>query len=203
MPLPEMHGRTHIPAGYAAVVTPTAAASFLPQATSDQIPCTTSGTAAIKSIVCTDSGAGEVLTPGNQNIIWQTNNNRDSSCFTPIIFSGSDYYQIRILEDGVYTATCHLTLGSAIAYGVADVAISMYRSDRGEHNSRRWTYDAVGGFNDAQLEWTFEMDGTGGSNRRVEWQFNNFHTPIGGTDDNLQADDIRIEIHKWPGTITL
>ena len=43
MPLPQMHGRTHLPAGYAAVVQPAADASLLPQATSDQLRCVLGG----------------------------------------------------------------------------------------------------------------------------------------------------------------
>lgn len=155
----------------------------------------------IKSFV--GEGTTQTLTPGNSNIVWQTNTNRNSECFTPIVFGGSDYYRVRMLEDGVYTATVYVTLSSALAFGVADVAVSMYRSDLAQHNSKRWTYDASQGFNDATLAWTFEMDGTGGSNRVIEFQLINFHASIGGTDDNLTGDDIRVEVHKWPGVIEL
>jgi len=47
------------------------------------------------------------------------------------------------------------------------------------------------------------MDGSAGSNRKIEFQIINFHASIGGTDDNLTANPIRVEVHKWPGTIDL
>lgn len=43
MALPQMHGRTHIPKGYAAVVQPAADAALLPQSTSDQLRCIAGG----------------------------------------------------------------------------------------------------------------------------------------------------------------
>ena len=156
---------------------------------------------AIKSFI--GVGTSETLTPGNSNFVWQTNTNRNPECFTPIIFGGSDYYQIRMLEDGLFTASVRATLSSALAYGIADVAVSMYRLELALHHSKRWTYDASNGFNDACFQWTFEMDGSAGSNRKIEFQIINFHASIGGTDDNLTANPIRVEVHKWPGTIDL
>lgn len=184
-PGPNYHGWTHRPKE---------------QGGTDPIPA--ADAAEIKSIVCT--GASETMfSDSESNVVWQTNDNRNPECFTPELFSSPDYYQIRILEDGVYTATCYFTASVAIGFGDADVAISMYRSDRGQHVSRRWHYYATSGFNDVTQQWTFEMDGTGGSNRRIEFLFINFHPPVAGTDDNISADDIRIEVHKWPGAIVL
>jgi len=90
---------------------------------------------AIKSFI--GVGTSETLTPGNSNFVWQTNTNRNPECFTPIIFGGSDYYQIRMLEDGLFTASVRATLSSALAYGIADVAVSMYRLELALHHSKR------------------------------------------------------------------
>jgi len=69
MPLPEMHGRTHIPAGYAAVVQPTAPAAFLPQATSDQIPCVAGGAWTGQSASAYDSITGSGTGTINNNTL--------------------------------------------------------------------------------------------------------------------------------------
>jgi hypothetical protein len=157
----------------------------------------------IKSIVCSSNAQQVIAGADFGNLIWQVNNNRNPECFTPIVFSGSDYYQIRILEDGVYTVACYVTISTAGAYGTADVDLDIYRSDLGQHRSKRWSYSSTTGYNDGTIDWTFEMDGTGGSNRRIEFQIINFHTAIAGTNDELNLNDLRIEVHKWPGTITL
>jgi hypothetical protein len=167
MPLPEMHGRTHCPGG------------------SDPIPCIET-----KYIVCKSITGTQTLAPGNSNILWQVNYNANPECFTPLIFGGSDYYQVRILEDGLYMVTCTIELFSASV----DITwqLSIYSVDNGTtglHTFRTayGIYNHLQGFDTADIQWMFRMDGTGGSNRKIEFQFNNFGASLTGNNAFIEV----------------
>jgi hypothetical protein len=163
---------------------------------------------AIKSFVATlltDNSGIQVAISGYQNIYWDTSTNRNPECFEEQHDATTSplFDKLRILEDGVYTVSIRADLGTSLAYGTQNVAVAMFRNDNITLASKTWPYDSTQGYADIHDSWTFEMDGTGGSNRAFSIQFINFHPPIAGTDDEIQISGLELAVHKWPGTITL
>jgi hypothetical protein len=148
-----------------------------------------------------------VVTPGSSNILWNTagETNRNPECFEHQhdASSGTEWDVLRILEDGVYTVMVRVDAGTVLAYGVANMAVALFRYDEVTLQSKTWPYDSSQGYADIHYTWTFEMDGTAGSNRKFSIQVINFHATIAGTNDNLNLDALTLAAYKWPGTITL
>lgn len=142
------------------------------------------------------------------NIVWQCNVNNYTECFEPIVFAGLDYYQIRIKEDGLFTVSLHLAIDDTSA-GTANYQLALWTPEHGTAGTlyhRAWPGFTSAGllgadaYGQTQFDWTFRMDGTGGSNRTIEFQYVNFDL---AADVTTEVDGTYIEIYKWPGIITM
>ena len=160
----------------------------------DPIPCLTDE---IKYIVCKDIATGQTFATGGSDILWQVNVNAYPECFTPLNTEFSpDYNQIRILEDGLYTVTCNLNVNTT-----AEHYVTIYSVDAGSGgvlHHREFLMKPVHAGADA-WEYTFRMDGTGGSNRVIEFQLNN----PGSSFTSHASAGFYCELRKWPGSITM
>jgi hypothetical protein len=170
----------------------------------DPIP----GFGEIKSFKATYTAAPQTVGGGSSaDVLWDTagETNRNPECFVHQhdASSGTEWDVLRVLEDGVYTAMIRVDAFTAFAYGQANIALAMFRYDETTISSKTWPYDSLSGHSDAHYTWTFEMDGTGGSNRKFSIQFTNLHSPIAGTDDNVNLDNLTLAVYKWPGAIPL
>lgn len=171
-------------------------------------PAPSAGETEIKSFKATYTAGPQTMLPDtSSNVLWDTagETNRNPECFghEHDFSSGTEWDVIRVFEDGVYTVMLRADAYTAIAFGQANMAIAIYRYDNITISSKTWPYDSISGQADAHYTWTFEMDGTGGSNRKFSFQFTNLHAAIPGTDDNVNFDNLILAIYKWPGAITL
>jgi hypothetical protein len=129
MPLPEMHGRTHIPVGYAAAVQAvTDPTTLLEQGTTDQVPCIVSAPGATSFCVAeTSSVSVSGLAFGNwipdlsTGTTFRTN---DAATF-PAIYHDTGKtpaYGIQIPANTLVEVTCWLQLVDSLANGPHEVS---------------------------------------------------------------------------------